>query len=422
MENSISYPISKSKKKLPMFLADTWWFGLTNRISEDKFYKLAKKRKEQQFDAVQMVVGIPPEVGATNKNVYSACGPAWSLDGKINQDYLNLARSRIEKLNKMGIKVIVYGAWGHQIDWMNTSFMNDWWSNIVKKTNDLNVIYCLSGESDLWVDNPNKLLPDKSTDDLLVSSSIKFLPNRIISPLSRIYRRVNKYRDKHKLNKRQERWSKVLNYLHDITNVPIIVHPLPNEISQNIVRNPEYLSALTVQTGHDHSTRDQYWKIPGNIFKENPSLNYINLEPWYEGIRDSFGIEDQLYAYWTSMMSGASAYCYGAHGIWNIGDGKFLSHWGTQTIEDAINLPTPDLIGKSHKFFVDNKLNEGIITINYSENTLVNIRHKNNEQMITYYPDVMRIDESTNGEFFNPQTGLMQDKLPTKGAIVIKQN
>ena len=28
------------------FLADTWWYGLTDRISIDEFYELAQQRKE----------------------------------------------------------------------------------------------------------------------------------------------------------------------------------------------------------------------------------------------------------------------------------------------------------------------------------------------------------------------------------------
>lgn len=53
---------------------------------------------------------------------------------------------------------------------------------------------------------------------------------------------------------------------------------------------------------------------------------FINLEPWYEGINNSFFESDQIFAFWTSMLSGASAYCYGSHGIWDVGDGNFLAH------------------------------------------------------------------------------------------------
>ena len=44
------------------FLADTWWYGLTDRISIDDFYELAQQRKDEGFSAIQLVMGIPPEV------------------------------------------------------------------------------------------------------------------------------------------------------------------------------------------------------------------------------------------------------------------------------------------------------------------------------------------------------------------------
>jgi hypothetical protein len=45
------------------FLADTWWFGLSKRLSGKHFEDLAILRAEQGFSAVQLVVGVPPEVG-----------------------------------------------------------------------------------------------------------------------------------------------------------------------------------------------------------------------------------------------------------------------------------------------------------------------------------------------------------------------
>jgi hypothetical protein len=50
------------------FLADTWWFGLSQRMSKQDFEDLAALRAEQGFSAIQLVVGIPPEVGPENEN------------------------------------------------------------------------------------------------------------------------------------------------------------------------------------------------------------------------------------------------------------------------------------------------------------------------------------------------------------------
>ena len=59
------------RKSIPNFLCDTWWYGLTRRLGNDDFEKLAKLRSEQGFNAVQLVVGIPPEIGPENPNAES---------------------------------------------------------------------------------------------------------------------------------------------------------------------------------------------------------------------------------------------------------------------------------------------------------------------------------------------------------------
>jgi hypothetical protein len=83
------------------FLADTWWFGLSKRLSEKNFRDLAALRAEQGFSAIQLVVGVPPEVGPENENAQSQVGFPWTLDGDLNQEYLELARDRIQCLKKV---------------------------------------------------------------------------------------------------------------------------------------------------------------------------------------------------------------------------------------------------------------------------------------------------------------------------------
>lgn len=84
-------------------------------------------------------------------------------------------------------------------------------------------------------------------------------------------------------------------------------------------------------------------------FYEKP---FINLEPWHEGINNSFFESDQIFAFWVSILSGASAYCYGSHGIWDVGDGNFLTYWGRRTFWEAKKSAVPLKIGKSNKLFL----------------------------------------------------------------------
>lgn len=421
MVQTEKYHIELTQSQLPPFLADTWWFGLTRRINTTYFHNLVKTRLEQGFTAVQIVVGIPPEVGIANPNASSENGFAWNEKGEINQQYLQLAKERITFLTQNGITPIIYGAWGHQIEWIGTQAMKSWWEALIKAFNDLDVVYCLTGESNLWIGEENKLLPNKSTDYLVYPSISHIIPHRLLSPARLVRNKFRALTHVKKLKRRKEKWSSVLEFISQKTNKPIILHTVPSETSHEAINNSHQLAALTVQTGHDYSTRHLLWKQPQKIFTQNPKSTYINLEPWYEGIRDSFYTTDQLYSYWVSMMCGARAYCYGAHGIWNAGDGTFLSHWGKQTQTEAINSQTPALLGKSHKYFLEfNGLQLNNIQIESERDQLLKIVKSDNKgKEIIYYPESSSQSNIETGKYFTPTTGEFVQNIPPFGPLVI---
>jgi hypothetical protein len=158
--------------------------------------------------------------------------------------------------------------------------------------------------------------------------------------------------------------------------------------------------------------------------KENPLLKYINLEPWYEGILKKFYSKDQLYAYWVSMLAGAHAYCYGAHGIWNCSDGKFLSQWGKQTFEEALQLKTPKLLGLSHKIFMESgAIDYPFVEVDVKKNTLISICRKNRAgDFLQYFPKfgLQKGLYSSVDYFFNPLKGEYLNKPEQATPLVIK--
>src|SRR5262245_47254333 len=113
---------------LPCFLADTWWFALTSRLPDDRFAELARLRAAQGFTAVQLVVGIPPEVGPGNASAAGEAGPAWFPGGRANRAYLDRAREKIQYLNSVGLTAVVYGCWGHQLAWLGVPGATAWWA------------------------------------------------------------------------------------------------------------------------------------------------------------------------------------------------------------------------------------------------------------------------------------------------------
>jgi hypothetical protein len=286
------------RQSLPHFLCDTWWFALTNRFSETVFRNLAYKRKKQGFTAIQLVVGIPPEVGPLHQSASSVVGAPWNLDKTINKVYLAFAAKRITFLNSLGFTVIIYGAWGYQIDWMGEGFMKQWWEEIVKQVDSLDVIYCLTGESDLWLTSPGRLLPDKDTNTLAEPAIKAVVGTRLVNIAKKIYKPGSAFLENESIKRRRKAWATVLAYLSSITQKPILIHTVPKVSSEDAVENSQLLSAVTTQSSHDYQNRSFLWQFP--LSYKNFSGPVINLEPWYEGIGNKFYLEDQLFALWRS--------------------------------------------------------------------------------------------------------------------------
>lgn len=417
-------------KELKPFLADTLWFGMTSRMSLEQIQKYAALRASQGFDAVQTVVGIPPEVGPMNQNAFSSTGPAWDLEGNFNFNYLDECEKKIRTLNEMGLKVIIYGAWGHQVDWLKVQGMKKWWETLIERFEKYDVIFCLTGESNLWIGQSGLLLPAKTSKDLaninFFKKLINKLPvgqNKIIALGKRIQRILRPIRrDQDSLSTRKEKWSEILEHVHSKTNIPLLIHTTHEESSLSAVNNPHLLAAITIQTGHSPLSKNKLWQEPIQLLQTSPGRKFINLEPWYEGILNNFYVDDQLYAYWVSMLSGAFAYCYGAHGVWNCGDGEFLSQWGKQTLSEALKLKTPELIGKSHNVFLESgALNFPYVETSVEKGELRFIKKFDKEgKSISFYPcaKYLKMSDSKN-TFFLPKQGTYVTAFHHSESIVV---
>ncbi|MFZ5917484.1 MAG: DUF4038 domain-containing protein [Chloroflexota bacterium] len=413
--------VHRDSRIVENFLADTWWYGLSKRLPAKDFEELAALRAGQGFSAIQLVVGVPPEVGPENENAQSEAGFPWTLDGHFNQEYLDLARDRIRYLNNLGLVAIVYGAWGQQIEWIGQERIAGWWFKIIETLDALNVIYCLCGESNLWIGEASKLLPAKSTDDLVANRFV--LPGfraGVRKPWIKFVGKVKLWLHKHPLKRRRRAWSLVLGEMARKTEKPIIVHPTAGETGYEAIVNPELLAANTAQTGHSESSRNRIWQLPLASHQDGRTgKGYINLEPWYEGIRDRFWVQDQLFAYWASMLAGAISHCYGAHGIWNVGDGKFLAHWGKQTFEQARALDTPRLLGLSHGQFLLRAPRQGETFYQVKGDELHTIGRESGRRMVQFFPDIATADHVPAGEIWLPLEGTFAGALPARGQVVI---
>ena len=161
-----------------------------------------------------------------------------------------------------------------------------------------------------------------------------------------------------------------------ITELPVICHTTPNMDSWAISRD---FSAITVQTGHSEASRNKLWMLP---------MEYRSNEN-----------------------------CYGSHGIWNIGDGNFLAHWGWRTFREAKKSIVPLKIGKSNKLFLCAKgFLEGNINSKFSgvgDNLSIQMID-NRGRKITYTPKVYS-DFTAKDLIYNPsQRNFIKENIPDK--------
>lgn len=399
-------------------LADTWWYAMTARLGDEEFKNLVDMRVNQGFNAAQVVVGIPPETTPENPSAASPFGAAWTREGVFNERYLLHARERIRTMNRAGLAAIVYGAWGPQINWLGVERMTDWWKAILDHTADLEVIYCLTGESNLQAVFSDLALFRNNPGLIKLSDSFSSRWN-VLNRLAARTQRSSKI-----LRERKRAWSRVLDSIAVLTEKPFIIHPLPRDMGFECVDHSHLLAANTAQTGHTSESRSRLYRLPlaHSAMNDIAARGFINLEPWYEGILGMFYGEDQLFAYWSSMLAGAISFCYGAHGIWNAGDGAFLNHWGNQTFSAALALDTPRLLGVSHRLFKPYLGQPAKVNFLEEKGTLLSIERRFFQGSIIFIPEAALVSDHPDGTYWLPMKGVFTENYPAGGQVVIFQN
>jgi hypothetical protein len=136
------------------------------------------------------------------------------------------------------------------------------------------------------------------------------------------------------------------------------------------------------------------------------------------------------------MLAGAAAYCYGAHGMWNVGDGSFLAHWGKQSVDTAAALPTPGLLGASHRVLLRHGFPDpgGMTTVDAAGGTLRSITRAraDGSGAVTFYPDASFMPDGprarvqawpagrdADGRYFAPDQGELVAQPPGGGPVVL---
>lgn len=326
----------------PFFwLGDTWWYGATSRCRwPDDFELLVQDRVSKGFTVVQIVIGIPPEVGpndpyVANEGGYPFVDKRWDL---INPDYFEFVDKRIHSLVHNGLVPCILGGWGHHIDWMGTEAMTRFWKYLVARYSAYPVVWCLSGESDIYPDGlPISTNRHNTILSVVKREAIKRLPKNIEFALRGLMRVVGGFRSgqSEKFSARRNAWEYVGTVVSEVDPLGHIIttHPVSGVFSHESLNNAHWVDITGIQSGHSEIAAYPMVKSILDAGHFKPRRPIINMEPWYEGILGKFWSPDQRYAFWMCFLAGAAGHTYGAHGVWQMSTEEekagFQMRWGS---------------------------------------------------------------------------------------------
>jgi hypothetical protein len=300
-----------------VWLGDTWWMGFTERLGwPDDFQLLAADRKAKGFNVIQIVAGLYPDMPWGDDRGRNEAGLPWAEDfSRINPAWFDLADLKLQYLAGQGFVPCVVGCWGYFLPLMGEEKMADHWRYLVARWSAYPVVWCLAGEAAM----PYYLSEDREADIAAQKAG-----------WTRMARRVRQM---------------------DPHGRPITIHP--TQVGREQVEDPSVLDFDMLQTGHSG-----YESLPNNVrtvrkqYAAEPKMPVVVGEVSYEGILHGTESELQRLMFWSSMLSGAAGFTYGANGIWQVnrpgkpyGPSPHGGNWGNTPWTEAYRLKGSTYVG-----------------------------------------------------------------------------
>lgn len=300
----------------PFFwLADTWWMGLTKRLSWPQgFQTLALDRLTKGFTTIQIVAGgLYPDMPPFDARGANEAGFPWD-EGytRINPDYFALSERRILYLIENGLLPCLVGCWGYFLPLLGVEKMQQHWRYLIARYAAYPVLFCLAGELDM----PYYLAADK---------------DRAVA-------------------QQRQGWAELARYCRQIDGFPRLqsIHEGGGDsLSGRELGDGTLVDFHMLQAGHgDRWTLSESIRKVSKAYAVSPASPVILSEVCYEGVGEANRQEVQRMMFWTSLLSGAAGYTYGANGIWQVNSRAELygasPHglcWGNTPWEEAYQLP-----------------------------------------------------------------------------------
>jgi hypothetical protein len=266
------------------WLGDTWWMLMSERVSwPEGFDRLLARRVEQGFSVVQTVVGFPPDTTPFDGRDGNAGGSPWLLGyERINPAYFQACDRRLAQVVETGIVPCILGSWGYHMLFMGTERMVAHWRYLVARYAAWPVIWCLAGEGAMSY----YLSDDKERDSGTLAAAWPEVARAV---------------------RESDPWRR-----------PLTLHPRRH--SWDDTTEPDTLDFHMTQAGHLPNAPKIAIEALEEGRKRYPDRAIVSAEPPYEGHGGTNGPDVQRYSFWSTMLSGAQGYTYGAAGIFQAND------------------------------------------------------------------------------------------------------
>jgi len=306
----------------PFFwLGDTWWMGLCKRLSwPDDFQLLAADRVAKGFTVVQIVAGLYPDMPGFDPRGANEAGFPWEPGyTRINPAYFDMADLRVRWLVRSGLVPCIVGCWGYYLPELGVERMKRHWRYLIARWGAYPVVWCLAGEAAM----PYYLSENKEGDT----------------------------------KKQTAGWTEVGSYVRETDPFRRLVTVHPTSIGRDQLVDDGCLDFDMLQTGHGgHESMPNTVRKVSAEYAREPVMPVLVGEVCYEGIMHGTQAETQRFAFWASVLSGASGHTYGANGIWQVntreqkyGPSPRGSNWGSTPWEDAYRLPGSKQLGLARR-------------------------------------------------------------------------
>jgi len=313
--------LEDSQKKPFFWLADTWWMGLSKRLSFPADFKiLTEDRKNKGFTVIQLVIGLFPDMNHFDKRCENEAGLPWEEEyARINPHYFDKADERLEYLVDSNLIPCILGAWGYYIHKMGEEKMKQHWRYIIARWGVYPVVWAIAGEG---------AMP--------------------------YYLSTNGQRDR---DRQIKSWTNIGNYIKKIDPFHHLVTIHPTDSSRTQVSDELLLDFTMLQAGHSgYPSVENAMRLINEDNKIQPAMPTIMSEVNYEGIMHDTSAELQRLTFWTSILSGSAGFTYGANGIWQVntketpfGASPHGGTWGNTPWSEAMHYLGSKHIGLAKK-------------------------------------------------------------------------